>query len=61
MKNAAHKDPTFEAVLALELREKNCRVCVNGSQLTTGRVVCFSGLRFPYCQSNKKNGFKPRD
>ena len=58
MSLALHKDPTFERVAAMEIRERKCRVCTRRRELSTGAVLCGTGKRFPLCRSDKKNGFK---
>jgi hypothetical protein len=58
MRNGAlHKDPTFDAVVALEIRELGCKACVRRLTLSTGAVRCSQGKTFPRCKRELK-GFK---
>ena len=52
-----YKDPTFEKVAAMEIREKGCRVCTRHIEYIEGAFRCSTGKRFPECRG-KKNGFK---
>lgn len=41
---------------SLEIREKNCTVCVHGER-AFNQAVCTNNLKFPQCKQ-RKNGFK---
>ena len=52
----AHRDPTFERVLRLEIRERGCRCCLRRVELSTGELRCGRGKRFPACRG-ERGGF----
>ncbi|MDH5189432.1 MAG: hypothetical protein OEW37_10815 [Rhodospirillaceae bacterium] len=51
-----HKDPTLEAASALEIAQKGCAVCARRRQLSSGKLLCAIGKKFPFCRGG--NGFK---
>lgn len=51
-----YRDPTFEAVAAIEIREKGCKVCVRRIEYFKGVFRCAVGKKFPVCRG-KRNGF----
>jgi len=48
-------------VLELEIRESGCGVCTRCLTFGDGHRVCKTNLKFPYCRSNKKKGFRLND
>lgn len=54
MRQVLYRDPTFEAVAAMEIRGRGCRVCKWRVGLSKGAVVCGVGERFPKCRTIKK-------
>lgn len=60
MSIAVYRDPTFEKVLAMQVRERKCGVCDKGKEVFEGEFYCTMSLRFPSCKS-EKNGFKMLD
>jgi len=53
---ALYRDPTFDAVVSMETKEKGCRACQRRLVLDTGEVKCLAGKRFPFCQ-DEPGGF----
>lgn len=53
---APYKDPTFDAVLRLEIGERQCAVCLRRVELSTGALRCGKGKRFPSCRG-ERGGF----
>lgn len=51
-----YRDPTFDTVAAMEIREKGCRVCIRHTEHIEGVIRCSVGKKFPKCRG-KKNGF----
>ena len=51
-----HRDPTFDAVAAMEIREKGCKVCTRSIEYIEGVFRCAVGKKFPKCRG-EKNGF----
>jgi len=51
-----YRDPTFDAVAAMEIREKGCSVCVRSIEFIEGCFRCSVSKKFPKCRG-KKNGF----
>ncbi len=55
---ATHADPTFNAVVAMEVREKRgCGVCVRRIEVMRGDFICGNNKRFPACKLEDK-GFE---
>lgn len=52
-----YKDPTFDRVLRLEIRERQCHVCTRRVSVLEGRVVCSVGKKYPSCQYERR-GFE---
>jgi len=52
-----HRDPTFEAACAMQLRELGCKACARRLTLSDCSVVCSQGKKFPFCK-REKSGFK---
>ena len=51
-----YRDPTFEKVAAMEIREKGCKVCIRSIEYIEGCFRCSVSKKFPQCRG-KKNGF----
>ena len=51
-----HRDPTFDAVAAMEIREKGCSVCTRSIEYIEDVFRCSVSKKFPACRG-KKNGF----
>ena len=50
-----HADPTFNAAVAMEVREKKgCGVCVRRLAVMPGQFVCSENKRFPACRRERK-------
>jgi len=58
MTSLVYKDPTFNRVLGLQIKEKNCSVCKHGIVVFENSYNCKNGLRFPACRANRNRGFK---
>ena len=57
MPDAVHRDPTFNAAVAMEVREKKgCGVCTRRIELM-GSCLCSVNKTFPRCRREKK-GFE---
>ena len=52
----AYRDPVFDQVLRMEIRERGCRCCRRRVELSSGEVRCGSGRRFPSCRG-ERGGF----
>lgn len=50
-----YQDPA-NVIEALDIRDKNCTVCVHGER-TFNLAVCANDLKYPQCKQ-RKNGFK---
>jgi len=53
-----HNDPTLEGAQRMEINEKGCAICDRAQWLSTGKSVCTKGKKFPFCKSDRKNGFR---
>jgi len=53
---AAFRDPVFEQVLRMQIRERGCRCCARRVELASGDVRCGNGRRFPSCRG-QRGGF----
>jgi hypothetical protein len=57
MAEAVYRDPTFDAAVQMEVREKKgCGVCVRGKRVI-GAYLCTVNKEYPRCRREKK-GFK---
>ena len=50
-----YKDPTFDAAVAAERRQKGCMLCIRYKYIL-GRHRCSEGNKFPACRG-EKNGY----
>lgn len=59
MSDCFYRDPTFNAAVAMEVREKKgCGVCIRRIELL-GRAICGVNKTYPRCKYNNDNkGFK---
>jgi len=55
--SALYRDPVFEKVAAIEIREKGCAVCTRSVEVFDGAHQCTVHKTFPKCRG-KKNGFQ---
>lgn len=51
-----YRDPTFDAVVSMQIREKGCKVCTRSIEYIQGAFRCSVGKKFPGCRG-KRNGF----
>ena len=54
MTRALHADPTFEAVVRMEVREKRCGCCRRSNQVMPGVFVCRVNKQWPRCRRERK-------
>ena len=55
MADSVHRDPTFDACVAMEVREKKgCGVCVRRIEVMRGEFICANNKRFPACKREHK-------
>ncbi|MBL4709739.1 MAG: hypothetical protein JKY48_15000 [Flavobacteriales bacterium] len=55
MNDAVYNDPTFNAAVAMEVREKRgCGVCIRRVQLMPQQFACGVNKRFPACKREFK-------
>ncbi len=58
MSASVYRDPTFDAVVRNEIREKKgCGVCTRSLELMPGQFVCNNNKRYPACKRENK-GFE---